>query len=295
VGLFCDAAGKCVAEARCYQDRDCRVPLVCHVPTGACVEKPPPCSSDENCAPDQRCIVGTGKCVPRSCQPDRFEPNDDIATARATTPGQYLDLTLCAADVDVYAFNLARSDRLGVNVDADPFAEDTFTTQVQDGTGRTVARGKLLASYVASAPGTFYVSISSTDSYQPYDVNFLLTRGIPCDDDIWEPNDLPGQATPMNLAGLVDGVICPQDTDYFSVAVPTGKGLRASLVQYNSANGLLRLCLLLDGTVLQCSEDLSAPMVSAEATAAKGKTVLVRVSGADERTANGYTARVELF
>jgi hypothetical protein len=294
VGLFCDVAGKCVAEARCYQDRDCRVPLVCHLPTGVCVDKPPPCSSDENCAPDQRCNLGTGRCVPRSCQPDRFEPNDDVSTARATTQGLYRDLTLCAADVDVYAFNLSRSDRIGVNVDADPLAEDTFTTLVQDGAGRTVARGKLLASYVASVPGTYYVSISSTDSYQPYDVNFLLTRGIPCDDDAWEPNDLPDQATPLNLAGLVDGVICPQDFDYFRVEVPSQSGVRVALVDYISAFGLLRLCLVMEGMEI-CSDNPAGPVVEAAAAQVGGATVLPRVTGGDERISNGYTLKVEFF
>lgn len=295
VGLFCDPAGKCVAEARCYQDRDCRVPLVCHLQTGTCVEKPPPCSSDESCAPDQRCNVGTGKCIPRNCQPDRFEPNNDVSTARATSPGLYLDLTLCASDVDVYAFNLARGDLIGVNLDADPFAEDTFTTLVSDASGRTVASGRLLASYVASSPATYYVSISTTDLYQPYDVNFLLTRGTPCDDDGWEPNDLPAQATPVNVAGLVDGAICPQDADHFTVGVPAGKGLRVALTEYQSSGGLLQLCASVAGTELGCSDDVTAPSVSATAEQVGGKSTLVRVNAPDPRTANGYTLKVEFL
>jgi Cys-rich repeat protein len=294
VGFFCDAAGKCAAQPRCYQDRDCRVPLVCHLPTGTCIDKPLPCSSDENCASDERCQVGTGKCIPRSCQPDRFEPNDDISTARATAPEPYLDLTLCSADVDVYAFNLSRGDRLGVNVDADPLAEDTFTTLVQDAMGRTVARGKLLTSFVASAPATYFVSISTTDIYQPYDAIFLLTRGVPCDDDFWEPNDLPGQATPVNLAGFVEGVICPQDFDYFFVAVPSEMGVRVSLVDYHSAFGLLRLCLVMEGMEF-CSDDPSLPAVEAVAAQVAGRTVLARVTGGDPRIANSYTLRVEFW
>jgi hypothetical protein len=294
VGLFCDAAGKCVAEPRCYQDRDCQVPLVCYLQTGTCVDKPPPCASDENCAPDQRCYLATGRCIPRSCQPDRFEPNDTLSTARVTTADTYFDLTLCAADVDVYAFNLARADLIGINVGADPFAENTFSTVVQDALGRTLASGKLLASYVAPSPATYYVSISTTDPYQPYDVTFLLTRGTPCDDDVWEPNDVASQATRVNLGTAVDGMICPQDTDYFSVAVPTGSGLRVSLTGYQSSNGLLRLCASVGGVEFGCSDDLMTPSVTGIPDRVGGKTVLVKVNAVDPRVANGYTLAVEL-
>jgi hypothetical protein len=293
VGLFCDAAGKCVAEPRCYQDRDCKVPLVCHLQTGTCVEKPPPCTSDETCAPDQRCYLGTGKCIPRSCQPDRFEPDEEISTARAMTPDLYPDLTLCTADVDVYAFNLARGDLIGVILYADPYAENTFTTLVQDAFGRTLASGKLVASYVASSPATYYVSISTTDAYQPYDVKFLLTRGIPCVDDVWEPNDFPTQATRVNTGELVDGAICPQDSDHFSVVVPSGNGLQASLGEYQPSGGLLRLCMFVEGIELRCSDD--PPSVTATGVEVGGKTVVVRVNAADPRVANGYTLLVEFL
>jgi hypothetical protein len=295
VGLFCDAAGKCVAEPRCYQDRDCKVPLVCHLLTGICVEKPPACRSDENCAPDERCYLATGKCIPRSCQADPFEPNETLSTARAMTQGPYVDLTLCDADVDVYAFNLGRGDLIGANVNADPFAESTFSTVVQDAFGRTLATGKLVASYVASSAATYYVSISSTDRYQPYDVNFLLTRGTPCDDDVWEPNDLAGQATPVNLATALDGMICPQDADHFSVVVPEGKGVRASLTDYFSSSGLLRLCASVDGAEFACSDDLVTPSVTGEAAQLGGKTVVIKVNAGDPRVANGYTLAVELL
>ena len=292
VGLVCDAAGKCGAAPRCYQNRDCNVPLVCYVPTGQCVDKPPPCVSDETCGEDQRCDVGVGRCVPRACQPDQFEPNNDRATARPLTPNKkYFELTLCPGDFDYYAFTLARGDRLAINLDADSFSENTFTTVVQDASGRTLASGKLMADYVASASDTYYVGISTTDSYQPYDVNFFTTRGSPCDDDRWEPNDTPATATPLNTAGQVDGAICPQDQDHFSVAVPSGRGVSVSLINYSSSNGLLRLCLFDGATELACSEDTGTPVVSAGQ--AGGKTLHITVSAVDPRSANTYTAKVE--
>jgi Cys-rich repeat protein len=293
VGLICDAAGKCGAQPRCYQDRDCNVPLVCYVPTGECVDKPPPCVSDESCPSDQRCEIGTGRCVPRACQPDIFEPDNDLTHARPMTPGKYINLTLCPGDVDYYSFTLSRGDQLGINVDADPFSEDHFSTVVQDATGRTLAFGHLLTSYVAAAADTYYVGISTIDSYQPYDVVFLLTRGTPCDNDSWESNDTPQSATPLNSAGQVDGTICPQDLDNFSVPVPAGKGVKASLVNYNSVNGLLQICLFDGLTQVACSDDPGTPAVTAPAAVAGGKTMRVLVNAVDPRSANSYTLKVE--
>jgi hypothetical protein len=293
-GLKCDPAGKCGAGDRCYQDRQCKVPLVCHVPTGACVSAQPPCVSDESCAADQRCQVDTGKCVARDCQPDPYEPNNEAPQAFGAQAQRYTDLTLCLNDVDQFKLNLNRGDQLGVNLDADPFAENAFATLVKDASGRTVASGKLLASFVAPAAATYYVVISCTDPYQPYDATFLLSRGSPCDDDGYEPNDLPAQATAANSSSLLDGRICPQDQDHFRFAVPASQGVRISLVNYDSGSGLLRLCLIDGNTSLGCSEE-TAPVVTATSTQVAGKTLIGRVLGSSERTANSYTLKVEFL
>lgn len=288
----CDAAGVCGESPRCYSDRDCQVPLVCYKPTGACLARPPPCVSDEQCTLEERCEIGTGRCVPRGCQRDVFEPNDTREQAFNVAASLYEGLTLCENDVDFFAVTLARGDQLGVRVDADPFAEATFTTLVQDGEGRTVASGRLLVSYVAPVAATWYVAVATTDQQQPYDIRFLLSRGTPCDDDGLEPNDLATQATPLNGAGSVDGAICPQDVDHFAVTVPADKPLRASLTHYNSAAGLLELCVLEGSTVLGCSDALEDPSVTVPAAAA-ARPLVVRVRGAGERTANAYTLQVE--
>jgi hypothetical protein len=293
VGLTCDVAGKCTAGARCYTDRDCKVPLVCHVATGACLTKQPPCVSDEDCGVNLRCEVGTGRCVPKTCQPDRYEPNEDRAHATPATPTRYLDLTLCSADVDTYALSLSRGDQLGVNVDADPFAEDTFSLRVEDTTGRTLSSGRFLTSWIASVTGTYYVSIRTSDLYQSYDVSFLLSRGTPCDDDSYEPNDTVATSTVVRSSTQLQGAICPQDADHFAVEVPPAHGLKATLKSYNSGAGLLRLCLFDGATELDCSDALDGPQVLADETLAAGKTLTVRVVGDTDRTANTYSLFLE--
>ena len=294
VGLVCDVAGNCTTGSRCYTDRDCPVPLVCLEQTGACLQKSPACRSDDNCAANQRCDVPSGRCVARSCQPDVYEPNNDDAHAFAVTAQPYRNLTLCAGDSDWFSIALARGDQLGVNVDADSFSENDFSALVKDGTGRTVAGGRFLTSYVAPVPATYFVVISSTDPNQTYDVTFLKSRGTPCDDDGNEPNDQFSQPTRLNGVTQIDGRVCPQDQDWFLANVPSGKGVTAKLINYASGAGLLRLCVLAtDGaTVLGCSND-AAPVVTVPESALTQSSVLVRVVGDTDRIANSYTLSLE--
>ncbi len=294
-GLSCDAAGNCSAGSRCYTDRDCSVPLVCHVQTGACLTRAPSCRSDDNCAANQRCDVPSGRCIARDCQPDRYEPNNDDAHAFGVAEGAYRDLTLCPSDVDWFSIALARGDQLGVNVDADPFSENNFATVVKDSAGRTVAGGRFLASYVAPAPATYFVVVSTIDPFQPYDVTFLKSRGTPCDDDALEPNDSVAQAVMLNSTTQADGRICPQDQDWFRATVPgTATNVRARLINYTAGNGLLRLCLFKsDGvTQLGCSAD-GMPSITAATASLEGTSVVVRVVGDTERIANSYTLTLE--
>ncbi len=294
-GLACDAAGNCSAGTRCYTDRDCSVPLVCLVQTGACLPRAPSCRSDDNCAANQRCDVPSGRCIARDCQPDRYEPNNDETKAFGVSAGPYRDLTLCPGDVDWFSIALARGDQLGVNVDADPFSENNFATVVKDASGRNVAGGRFLVSYVAPVPATYFVVISTVDPFQPYDVNFLKSRGTPCDDDALEPNDSAAQAVLLNTSRQADGRICPQDQDWFRATVPTGAtNVRASLTNYVAGNGLLRLCLFKsDGsTLLACSSEAS-PAITAPVASLNGTSVVVRVVGDTERIANSYTLSLE--
>ncbi len=292
-GLLCDAAGKCSSGARCYTDRDCKIPLVCFAQTGACLPKAPPCVSDDKCNADQRCDVSAGKCIPRMCQPDKYEQNNDMSKAYGLTTGAYLNLTLCPQDVDWYSISLARGDQIGVILDADPFSENNFSTVVKDGTGRTLAAGKLIVKYVATASQKYYVVVSSIDPFQPYDMNFLLSRGTPCDDDALEPNDDSAAATGFNTGNTLEAAICPQDQDWFRAVVPTGKGLKASFANYDASKGALRLCAF-DGMAQLGCDDSPAPVLNFPATTVGGKTVLLRVVGAFAETANGYTLKVEL-
>jgi hypothetical protein len=295
-GLRCDAAGRCGVTPRCYSDRDCTVPLRCHVPSGTCLPAAPPCTSDDGCADDQRCDVGTSTCVPRTCAPDALEPNDSIGTAYTVRASRYLALTLCPDDVDHFAIALERGDQLGVNVEADAFAEPLFSTTLQEASGRVLASGRFLTTHVAAKAGTYTVRISTRASEpRAYDVGFFLSRGTPCDDDAHEPNDTPATATPVTQDATLEGMLCPQDQDHFRLTVPEGRGVRVALSNYTAASGLLRLCLLNGVTEAECSTNPDEATVSLPAHVAGGQTLTARITGEDARTRNGYTLQVELL
>jgi hypothetical protein len=100
--------------------------------------------------------------------------------------------------------------------------------------------------------------------------------------------------TALNLSTTLEGAICPQDQDWVRVAVPSGKALHASLVNYDSGKGLLRLCAFeADGTTQLACDDSTMPAVTASAASVGGKDVLVRVVGSTDRAANAYTLKVE--
>jgi hypothetical protein len=181
-----------------------------------------------------------------------------------------------------------------VNVEGDPFAESSFSTAILDASGRMLSSGRMLASFVAASPGTYSVRVSTSAPSQRYDLGFFLSRGTPCDDDRQEPNDTPATAKPYTSGTAVEGIICPQDQDHFTLSVPTGRGVRASLTNYSAASGLLRLCLFEGATERGCSEDPAGAVVSLPAAAAGGKVLTARITGDDARTTNGYTLQVEL-
>jgi hypothetical protein len=201
---------------------------------------------------------------------------------------------LCNGDQDWFALQLGRGDLLGVNLDADPFSESTFSTVIKDASGRTVASGRLLVSYVAPVAARYFVVVSSIDPFQTYDATFLLSRGTPCDDDGNEPNDVVSSAVALNAQSSIDGKICPQDVDLFRITPMATRGVKVSLSNYDAPRGLLRLCLLsADGaTDLGCSDDVS-PQVTASATQVAGQSVLARVAGSTDRISNAYTLQVE--
>jgi hypothetical protein len=297
-GLVCDKGKlKCLADgsARCASNRDCAVGLTCNRATGFCTAKPPPCVSNEDCVADERCDVPSGKCLRKACQPDRFERNDEPRTATPATAGNLPSLTLCESEQDWFAFQLSRGDHLDVFVDADPLLQDYIDTRILDDTGRILMQGNLAVDRTMGRAGTYYLRMQSQDPYVEYGLRMAVSKGIPCDDDRFEPNDDILHPGSLRSAGEYDKLtLCPNDTDYFSVDVPASNGVRLELFSIPTEGDVDLYVSSYDGKIeLGRSVTGNArEVVELNASAIRGASVVVKVSSSDTRTHNEYYLKV---
>ena len=293
-GMVCDRDRlSCVVDgsARCLSNRDCAVGLVCNLAAGFCTQSPPPCLSNEDCLANERCDVAAGKCVLRACQPDRFEPNSSQEEAKPLVAGDYPGLTLCDKAQDWFSVKLTRGDRLDVFVDADPLLQDVVDTRLLDPTGRALAQGKLALDKTVANDATYFLRLQSTDVFVEYGLRIGISRGTPCDDDRFEPNDVAASATPIHDQGDYDKLtLCGLDQDWFLVDVPAGKGFSVAMHYEPTAGAADLLALALDGTTVLGRNDATAAVqtVAVDAAAITGGKVLVLVRSIDDRALDEY-------
>jgi hypothetical protein len=150
----------------------------------------------------------------------------------------------------------------------------------------------------STAPGPYWL-ILETDSFNAVqESNELNNTGaialsvVPqCSVDSFEPNDILGTSSPWAPAvgepGAADLAICPEDVDWFSVAVPAGIAMTAA-ISFSQAEGDLDLRLY-DPTfsITQpiASSLSSTDNESLQYTPATGADLLLRVNGFDGASA----------
>ena len=297
-GLVCDKGKlKCISDgaSRCATNRDCAVGLVCNAATGFCTAKPPPCISNEDCLSIERCDVPSGKCLRKACQPDRYERNDDSTTASTLTAGSYTALTLCESEQDWYGVKLQRGDHLDVFVDADPLLGDYLDTRILDSSGRIITQGSLAVDRTVATDGTYYLRLQSQDPYVEYGLRLSVSKGVPCDDDHFEPNDDVGKPSALHAAGDYDKLtLCPADVDFLLLDVPAGKGVKVELNSTPTEGALDMLMLSVDGKTELARTTTTEAVETAELAASQivaGK-VLLKILSADSRSHGEYFLHV---
>lgn len=299
-GLTCDvAAGRCTSGSTCFSDRDCPVPQVCNPATSQCTQVPPPCVSDEQCPLGELCDLPSGRCSVAGCPADRFEPgNHTQATAAAIGPGPVIvltGLTLCGGESDVFSFAMLQGDLVQVVVEGDPLAAQTYLTEILDPAGRVLGQGDLAANAQADTDGTFAVRVHSSDAQQRYGLRVTIDHtASSCQNDVYEPNDTPGQATHVSPPGLPTLAICAGDRDLFAIDVPAGLALQVT-ESADPTGGALELALLAsDGATVLAADATASPQkqLALDAAQAGGQRLFARVQGADPRSENQYSLGV---
>jgi hypothetical protein len=177
---------------------------------------------------------------------DGNEPNDN--TAEATPVGidrEYYSLSVCGEDNDTYQFSLSEATKVtfGTYIKHAPpdsaghgpdwhinFLRADGEDYATLGTGAPQAETRSF--YHSFLPGTYYCEVYSNhgleaDDYVLYDVSLIGTE--PCQDDAYEDNDFPDEATQMAEGIHSDLSGCYTDADYFTMEMAAGETLTVTV------------------------------------------------------------------
>jgi len=220
-GRFCTSTG-CAA---CRTSADCSGQKTCT--DGACVE-PATCTTAADCRAGRTCQNGT--CT-ASCTVDAFEPNDGAGDARPLDSG-VLNAFLCPNETDHFALEVPSGSGVEASLThAANLAPRVELVGVSGGAAQVIATGapagtgvtRVLVETAPAGAETVLVRIASTGLAGTYELTTRVSGAI-CENDGAEPDDSNLQARPAGR-GTFEGVICPNDQDWFQVDVEEGQRL----------------------------------------------------------------------
>ncbi len=178
--------------------------------------------------------------TPQPCEDDDLEENDTRAQASLQDTlelGAASDLVACEGDEDWYQLSVGQEGTVGGLISAGPGLAD-LDLGLYDLSGAevemaaTAGSDELLEACVA--PGTYYFRVfSSTGGNRDYDLLYTFDAencAAACQDDGFEQDDTPGQASDVSLPfASNDRALCSGDADYHAVDLHTGDTLVADL------------------------------------------------------------------
>lgn len=293
-GLTCNVeAGLCVGRDSCFTNRDCEAGLVCNRRNKLCTEPPPPCSSDNDCLSDERCDLQTGKCLVRACVPDLDDPNEIQEKAVLLEEKDRKNLVVCEGTEKWYKINLFEGDRISIAIQAELLTIHGFDAQFRTEDGQVLHASNHRILTTVNRAGTYYLRVRSRAGHVRYELDVRISKGVPCKNDEFEPNETYGDAAALS-AGAVSGlVVCPSEEDWYVVAVPPGKGIAATMAQ--DGNGNLELELYDgDATKLLASDSSVKNEKSVAANQVTGGRAYLRVRASDARTESVYGLQISL-
>jgi hypothetical protein len=223
---------------------------------------------------------------------DYFEPNDDIQSAPEIELGRrYTCLSSCGGQerVDFYRFTVENA----VQISADAYHSFSDTDPVefkvnflrQDGeyyweTASALSPNEAVSNDFTFYPGTYLAELAKRfDDKALLVYDLRLKTGIPCEDDPYEDNDFPDEATPVTPGLLENLTGCINDRDYFSIHLYAGQTLTAVATQVTDLETGRKLCIHKpDGSEAACTSFVALRMpISRSWTASEGGTHYVKV------------------
>jgi len=247
-----DAGGTC---SPCDLNEACRSG-VCARGTleGRCV---PGCPTD--CADGRACVAVTtldgrtasacgsleGFCPEEAgfspCTDDPDEPDDGLTHARAWDLGPR-DRRTCPGDRDWLRWSAPGPGWLSLALRPVAWEAGDLDLVLRDDQGRQRAVAAATGvpedlRFCIEAPGDWYVEVAgSPDARGTWTLAGSFEAGTCCEDDAFEPDSGPDEARLLELPGLGEdpvlgeGVICPYDSDWFRLDVPSVATVEVTLV-----------------------------------------------------------------
>ena len=224
----CAADGDCAAEEYCGADSMCA--------TGCRVG---------GCDAGELCDTATHACF-AACVADANEPNEDAATQTvltftAGTPLASDGLTLCADDIDRFAFDVLEGQELAILIEGLSTSDGNLKATLFDGDGAEVMADadtrdiELRATALLAGTWAVQIEHGNRAGDVTYDLTLLVQDGggVTCTADLYEPNDTSGTAESLDLEygetkDLANLSLCEADVDQYSLMAAAGDTLTVS-------------------------------------------------------------------
>lgn len=228
------------------------------------------------------------------CIDDTLEPNDSLEEARHLSSGDYQNLKICSGDEDFYSFDLNSGDRIEITASFSNTQADIDILLV-DPMGREVAHSisstdNEKIDHTASHSGRYILNVFTWDNASaPYSINAKIsTRGSLCPDDRFEDNDSLQRAARLSSTEIYGLTICPQDYDYYSIALNKDDRLSVGIF-YNESMGRLYATLLSsDGRRVFSTGEARTGDIILNLTASYSGEYILLIRGARDEIKNDY-------
>ncbi len=236
-GSACDFTRQppfCEPEPPCQRDADCRTDELCR--DFQCGR--PPCGADLDCDQGALCDTVTGVCMGGDCQEDAFSPNHTPQQAASLAQGALVRLRRCPGRPDWYTLALRRGEWMQAQLAATGSARVQvylYDSQLRllraDEQRATLA----LLDYQSPIAQDLYLRVDAARlSEASYDLSITRRQAGVCQDDSFEPNASPEQATPLTLASgealTLALQMCRDDEDWLALRADDPEGqLRVAL------------------------------------------------------------------
>ena len=186
---------------------------------------------------------------------DRFEPDDDTASAADVAIDLYPALSTCGDDEDFYRITL--TDTLKVSARTTIASAGNVTWNIhwvredmaQYATRSTsIVDGETVDFPFTFYPGTYYLQLYGPVAGDPVLYDLTFATADPCRDDVYEDNDFQDEAAAVE-PGLHEGLTaCYLDADWYAFPVTDGQTIHFG-VEHGGPTGtrLRRLRILEPG------------------------------------------------